>query len=206
MGSKDNFQWLDSTGSSEYNITDNQAYADATMKKISKFLIDVQKAARKYNLIGKGNLVSQKGYRVNRTDQDNITIIEIFMINYGMFQNKGVKGVDSISNAPNSPYQFKTYGMPKSAIDGIAASIRSGKRMTRNVKSKKVGLEKKSKSETDSVMSEAKRIAYMIKKYGIKTKPFFTEAFEKSFGKLTNDEIVAFKKQLVATIVKQNRK
>lgn len=206
MAKKDTFEWLDNTGSNEYKRNDENAFRDNIEKKIERYLKQVQKAARKYKLIDKGNLVSEKGYRVERTDIDKITMLQIFMINYGLYQDKGVQGVKDSSNAPNSPYKFKTLGMPESAIESLSKSIKSGKKKVRNVQYEKVGLETKASDSEGDVMSQARSMAYMIKSYGIKTKPFFTEVFEKNFGKLTESDKEALKKSLVATLIKQNRK
>lgn len=197
---KNDFEWLDGTGSSSFNIEDKSAFETTLEKKIAKFLLDVQKGVRKYGLIGSGKLATEQGYKTKVTKQPQLTQVEIFMINYGMFQNFGVKGIRSHKNAPDSPYKFKTYGMPQSARDGIRAMIMKGKKKTRNVKYEKVGLERKNKDSKDPIDIQVADAVYKIKKYGIKTKPFFTEAFEKHFGTFDEEMIKAIKKQMVTTL------
>jgi hypothetical protein len=203
MASKADLKWLSTTGTDR--DLSKSSIPQALDKKIDKFLKQVQKNARKYKLIGTGNLVSEKGYRVE-TIQDNAnTIIQIFMVNYGMYQNRGVRGLRSFSNAPDSPYSFKKWGMSKEGLKSIADGIRRGKYITKNVKYKRVGLERKATESKDPIEQQAKQIAYNIKKYGIKTKPFFTEAFQSAFGKFDTIEIDAIKKDLVATLIKSNK-
>lgn len=197
---KNNFEWLDNTGSSSYSVAGKGEFETTLEKKIAKFLVDVAKGARKYKLIGTGKLASQQGYRVNVIKQPQLTQVEIFMLNYGMFQNFGVKGIKSHRNAPNSPYKFKTWGMPQATRDAMRSMVMKSKQKTRNVKYEKVGLEGKNKESKDPVDVQVADAVYKIKKFGIKTKPFFTEAFEKHFGTFDEEMIKAIKKQFVTQL------
>jgi hypothetical protein len=91
-----------------------------------------------------------------------------------------VKGVRSSKNAPNSPYQFKNYGMSADGRKSIRDYIESGRAKIRSVKQDKalgIGTERKSKSLIDV---QTDTLIYLIKKYGIKATNYFTKTIEQS--------------------------
>jgi len=114
--------------------------------------------------------------------------LRIYMANYYDFVNKGVKGVDSSKNAPNSPYKYKTYGMSEEGRKSIKQYIQSGKAKikvaTRKNTVNAVGKEKKKVSLLD-LKTDA--LVYLIKKYGIKTTNFFDEATDKVQEEMIKD-------------------
>ena len=130
--------------------------------------------------------------------------IKISMINYYDFVNKGVKGVDDSSNAPSSPYQYKTYGMPKSARDGIKKYIESGKARLRLETPKKTitGAQK----GNVSINSQVQTMVYLIKKWGIKTTNFFDNATERVTKDLGEDLMYLLGKTIVVQIGKPKKK
>ena len=124
--------------------------------------------------------------------------IKISMIDYYDFVNKGVKGVDDFSNAPSSPYQYKTYGMPKKARDGIKKYIQSGKARLRleNPKKTIIGAQKKGAS----INSQVQTMVYLIKKWGIKTTNFFDNATERVTKDLGEDLMYLIGKTIIVKI------
>lgn len=109
------------------------------------------------------------------------------MLDYFDYPNEGVKGVDFSSNAPNSPYQYRTYGMPEKAINSLKTYILSGKAKIRSVKKDValgIGLEAKglrSGNKKTLIQKQAETMAFMIKKYGIKATNYFNLAIEDTF-------------------------
>lgn len=197
MAKNSEFKWLNETGSDRFNIADKTAIKTGLEKKIGKFLVEVQDNVRRYKLIGTGALASNKGIKVNTIDKGPITEVEFYMIKYGMFQNLGVKGIKSFRNAPASPFKFKKWGMSDEGRNNIKQSILQGKLKTRNVKYEKQGLETKTNKSKDPIDAQVDDIVYKIKRFGIKAKPFYTEAFEKYFGKFDEEMIKYIKKQIV---------
>ena len=130
--------------------------------------------------------------------------IKISMINYYDFVNKGVKGVDDFSNAPNSPYQYETYGMPKKARDGIKKYIQSGKARLRLETPKKtiIGAQKKGAS----INSQVQTMVYLIKKWGIKTTNFFDNATERVTKDLSEDLMYLIGKTIIVKIGQPKKK
>jgi hypothetical protein len=110
---------------------------------------------------------------------------------YAKFVDEGVKGVSSSRNAPNSPYQFKNFGMSPAGRESIKKWLSSAKAKVRSKDVKKYGAkgtERKFKkiSEMDERVNTT---IYNIKKYGIKTRNFINpvlkkslEGFEKELG------------------------
>jgi hypothetical protein len=110
---------------------------------------------------------------------------------YAKFVDEGVKGVRSSRNAPNSPYQFKNFGMSLAGRESIKKWLSSAKAKVRSKDVKKYGAvrtERKFKkiSEMDERVNTT---IYNIKKYGIKTRNFINpvlkktlEGFEKELG------------------------
>lgn len=201
---EEDFSWLDDTGSSDYTPVDRQAISGTIEGKAADLIQKVVDNAIRYKLVGEGTLTSEKGYQTKVTKSNDLTTLEIFMIFYGLFQDRGVKGFKSDKNAPNSPYQFKYGKMSEDGIANIKKSITQGRmkfssKMVR--KYSKIGLETKAKEETgDPIEKEAQRMAYLIKAFGIKTRPFFKEAFEDVFGPLQYDIMKAAKKQFIARL------
>jgi hypothetical protein len=110
---------------------------------------------------------------------------------YAKFVDKGVKGVRSSRNAPNSPYQFKNFGMSADGRESIKKWLSSAKAKVRSKDVKKygaVGTERKFKKISESEQ-QLNTTIYNIKKYGIKTRNFIDpvltktlQGFEKELG------------------------
>jgi hypothetical protein len=109
---------------------------------------------------------------------------------YAKFVDKGVKGVRSSKNAPNSPYQFKNFGMSSAGRESIKKWLSSAKAKVRSKDVQKYGAvrtERKFKkiSEMDERLNTT---IYNIKKYGIKTRNFIDPVLTKT--------LVGFEKEL----------
>lgn len=101
---------------------------------------------------------------------------------YAKFVDEGVKGVRSSKNAPNSPYQFKNFGMSEEGRKSIANWLRTSKAKVSSKDVQKygaVGTERKFKkiSETEQRLNTT---IYNIKKYGIKARNFIDPVLKKT--------------------------
>ena len=200
----DNFAKI---GKSDYTIEDtaNIDLSNPTLALFNsyakEFLTAIEEQIKKKNVKASGKL------------QDNIKVIanedgsgiKISMIDYYDFVNKGVKGVDSRKNAPNSQYQYKTYGMPKSARKGIKEYIQSGKASISVVNQKRttIGAEKKKISLIDL---KTNTLVYLIKKYGIKTTNYFDIAIQSVVKNLSEDIMNLLGKTIVVQIGQPKKK
>ena len=170
----------------------------------------------KYADLFKDAIVEQikiKGISASGDLADNIKLkinedgsgMKISMLDYYDYVNKGVRGVDDESNAPSSPYQYKTYKMPKKARDGLKKYIQSGKASIRVVNKKKttIGAEVKRVSLIDLKVNT---LVYLIKKYGIKTTNYFDIATESVAKDLGEDIMYLLGKTIAIQIGKPKKK
>ena len=136
-------------------------------------------------------------------DEDGMGF-KIRMLNYFDYPNKGVKGVLSSTNAPTSPYQYKTFGMNREGRKSISDYVLSGRAKIRNVRNDKavgIGIERKGVSALDSKINT---LIYLIKAYGIKTTNYFDDAFNKVFKDFAVTAADAVGRDIVITIQRLN--
>ena len=133
------------------------------------------------------------------------TKLQIKMLDYYDFPNKGVKGVKSSKNAPGSPYQYKNYGMNAAGRKSIKDYVRSGRAKiasTSGDKARGIGLERKGVSLLDV---KTNTLIYLIKAYGIKTTKYFDKAFEKVFKDFEIVVAEAVGRDIVITLDRINK-
>jgi hypothetical protein len=105
---------------------------------------------------------------------------------YSDYQDKGVKGIKNrrktFPNAEGRFYQFKTYGMPVEALQGLEGWMKR-----KNMEIDATNLRIKYGDETvagrqmlPQISSSAKRLAYFIKKYGIEGKMFVKRSIDEA--------------------------
>lgn len=110
--------------------------------------------------------------------------LEFLMEEYGIFQDKGVKGKSSSSKAPNSPFRFGTgTGRKGGLTEGINKWVQRKRFQFRDRKSGKFL----------SYKSTAFLISRSIYQKGIAPSMFFTKPFEKAFKGLSKDLLEPFK-------------
>ena len=167
----------------------------------NEFLFAIEEQIKLKNIRASGKLLDKTKIDVNEDGSG----LKIRMLDYYDYVNKGVRGVDDESNAPNSPYQYKTYKMPKKARDGLKKYIESGKASIRVVNQKKttIGAEKKKISLIDL---KTNTLVYLIKKYGIKTTNFFDIATESVTKNLGEDIMNLLGKTIVVQIGQPKKK
>jgi hypothetical protein len=117
------------------------------------------------------------------------------MEDYGVFQDKGVRGKTSSTKAPNSPFRF---GSGKGKKGGLTEGINKW------VKRRRFQFRDKKTGRFMSYNSTAFLISRSIYNKGIAPSLFFTKPFEKAFKNLDKDLIEAYKldvEQLIKTTV-----
>jgi hypothetical protein len=134
---------------------------------------------------GKKN-VSKELY--NSLDYDlnvspNSFSLSFLMEEYGMFQDKGVKGKNSSAKAPNSPYKF---GSGTGRKGGLTESINEW------VRARRFQFRDKKSGRFMSYDSTAFLISRSIYNKGIEASLFFTKPFERAFKRLDADIIKAY--------------
>jgi hypothetical protein len=126
--------------------------------------------------------------------------LSFMMEDYGVFQDKGVRGKSSSAKAPNSPFRFGT-GTGKKG--GLSEGINKW------VKRKRFQFKDRKSGKFLSYDSTAFLISRSIYHKGIAPSLFFTKPFEKAFKNLDKDIVKAFRldvEALLETTVKDNLK
>jgi hypothetical protein len=97
---------------------------------------------------------------------------------YSDYQDKGVKGIrnrrKTYPNAEGRFYQFKTYGMPIEALQGLEGWMKR-----KNMEIEATNLIE-GRQMLPQISSSAKRLAYYIKKYGIEGKMFVKKSIDEA--------------------------
>ena len=126
--------------------------------------------------------------------------LAFMMEDYGVFQDKGVRGKSSSAKAPNSPFKFGT-GTGKKG--GLSEGINKW------VKRKRFQFRDRKSGKFLSYDSTAFLISRSIYNNGIKPSLFFTKPFKKAFKNLDKDIVKAFRldvEAILKTSVKDNLK
>jgi hypothetical protein len=194
-------------GKSDYSIEDtaNIDLNNPTLALFFEYTEIFQKEIREQikdkNITSSGQLADN----IDVVANEDGTGVFINMIDYYDFVNKGVKGVNSSKNAPNSPYKYKTYGMPESARKGLKTYINSGKASVRVVNSKKTTIAAEQKRES-LIDTKVNQLVYNIKKYGIKTTGYLDNAMAIVLPKLSEDILNLIGRAIVIQIGQPKKK
>ena len=140
----------------------------------------------KRNLTNGGKNVSKKLYNSIKGDvkaMPNSLSLQFSMEDYGAYQDLGVKGKNSISKAPDSPFRFgKGTGKKGGLTEGIKEWVRKRRFQ---FKDKKTG-------RFLSYESTAFLITRGIYNKGIRPSMFFTKPFEAAYKNLPNELVESF--------------
>ena len=192
------------------NIVDFNEVSTILEKYAAMLEENIAKYADRKGITASGDLLSSMKGEI--TKKNGVETYRLRMLSYYDYPNEGVKGVDSSKNAPNSPYQYKTYGMPKSAKNSLKEYILSGKSKIESVKKDValgIGLERKGLSNINKkslIDKQVDTMAYMIKKYGIKATNYFNLAFEETFRDFEVEITKAIGDDIVITFESINKK
>jgi hypothetical protein len=146
------------------------------------------------------------------TEENGVDIFRLRMLDYYDYPNQGVKGVNSSSNAPGSPYQYRNYGMSSEGRASLKRYILSGKAKIRSVQNdkalgkggEKIGVAFSSKKTL--IDKQVDTLAYLIKRFGIKKTNYFTDAFNKTFENFEVDMMEAAGRDIVITFNRLNKR
>jgi hypothetical protein len=182
------------------------------LNKFAKYVIQQSRS----NLTKSGKSVSKELY--NSLDYDlnvskNSFSLSILMEDYGVFQDKGVKGKDPSKvsknakikgqQAPNSPYRFGSgnYSGQWSSFVG---------KLEVWAKKKNIRLrDEKGRFKKGNYKTIAQVIAGNIYNRGIRPSMFFTKPFEKAFKELNQELLQAYAldvQKFMTTTIKDNFK
>jgi len=166
----------------------SQDFIEVQAKDIGEFLLqraNVFKEAweeilNSKNIVASGDITKNLDFAV--VEKPNEIELNISFVPYATYVDRGVKGVMSDRNAPDSPYQFRNFGMSKEGRRSISKWLKTAKAKVRTTDVKKYGAvntERKFKkiSDQDSKLNTA---IYMIKRFGIKKRNFINPVLQKT--------------------------
>lgn len=178
-------------------MTNNEL--NKTLKAFGKYVVDQSKANLEKDGKSGGELYNSVSY--NLIQEANAFLLEFLMEDYGIFQDKGVKGADpeNISpnskirgqQAPNSPYRFGS-GSKRGTFKTFTA------KMAEFAKNKNIrfripkGQKGAGQFKTGNYKSMGYVIAKNIYNRGLKPSYFFTKPFEQAFANLPDELLNQF--------------
>jgi hypothetical protein len=174
-------EFLDSRGTEKFSVIEANDIGALLLKRGEIFKKEWTKIINQKKIIASGAIERDLTFYIEE-ETEKATLFVKFP-EYAKFVDRGVKGVKSSRNAPDSPYQFKNYGMSAEGRESLKKWMSSAKAKVSSRDVKKYGTfrsESKFKkiSEADSKLNT---LIYNIKKFGIKKRNFITPVIEKSF-------------------------
>lgn len=190
------------------NIAEFGVVASMLEQYGAELLNNVSDFANAKNVVGSGDLL--KNITSEIESNGGVNIFRLRMLDYYDYPNEGVKGVNSSRNAPNSPYQYKNYGMPESGRASLKKYILSGRAKIASVTNDKaLGIGGESKgvsfaSKKSLIDRQVDTLAYLIKRFGIKATNYFTDAFNKTFKDFEVNMVEAVERDVIITFNRIN--
>jgi hypothetical protein len=169
-----------STGSESFSVIDAKEIGKLLLARGDVFKDEWIRVVNEKNIVASGDIERNLTFYLDT--EPEVATLYIEFAKYAKFVDKGVKGVKSSKNAPDSPFQFKNYGMSAEGRASLKKWMSQGKAKVSSRDVKKYGAfrtESKFKkiSEADSKLNT---LIYNIKKYGIKKRNFITPIVKKS--------------------------
>jgi hypothetical protein len=170
-----------STGSESFSVIDAKEIGKLLLARGDVFKDEWIRVVNEKNIVASGDIERNLTFYLDT--EPEIATLYIEFAKYAKFIDRGVKGVKSSKNAPDSPFQFKNYGMSAEGRASLKKWMSQGKAKVSSRDVKRYGAfrtESKFKkiSEADSKLNT---LIYNIKKYGIKKRNFITPIVQKSF-------------------------
>lgn len=172
--------FVQSTGSKRLTVIDKEEIGRILFERGELFKDEWIKIINQKNIVASGDIERDLTFYLEEGTDTATLFIEYPY--YAKFVDRGVKGVKSSRNAPDSPFKFKNYGMSAEGRASLKKWLSSAKAKVSSRDVKKYGAvrtEKKFKkiSEEDSKLNT---LIYNIKKYGIKKRNFITPVLDKT--------------------------
>lgn len=194
MKKDDDLKWTGGSDDFELISKGDKLFKDKLNNIGLQFFLNVVESAQTYTdketgkvgLVDTGAMTNEKNYKAKIIQSGSTSEIELYMLFYSRFIDQGVQGVFDNTNAPNSPYKFKTLGMPEKVRKKFINYVKRNKqRITDTTKtgSGKIGLEVKASdrpNKKDINEKEADQLIYLIKAFGIKETKFIRNAWKKT--------------------------
>ena len=170
----------------------DESFIEAQAEEIGALLLERADIFRKawVDIVNRKKIVASGDIETNikyyLVEKPNVVELNIEYVKYATFVDRGVKGVKSSRNAPDSPYQFKDYKMADEGRKSLRKWLTSGKAKFRASDVKKYGAVKteskfKKISETDQRLNT---LIYNIKKIRYQKARFYKPSRSKNVKRL----------------------
>lgn len=164
---------------------------EALIKKFRSYVIQQSRS----NLTKGGKNVSSKLYNSIQSEvlqEDDYSLINFSMEDYGAYQDQGVRGKSKSAKAPNSPFKF---GSGTGREGGLTKGI------DKWVRNRGIQFRDKETGKFLSYQSTAFIITRSIYQTGIRPSLFFTKPFERAKNKYLGKELNKAFKADIDTLV-----
>lgn len=182
---KINLDFLNETGTTQYQKVDMKGVDAILLEYANKFKTNLVASINRHQVTASGDMQSDDNLYFDLVEESNgSTTLNIHVVEYAKFVDKGVKGWGSSKNAPRSPYSF--HNPAKTSSNGefrksIKRYIESGKAKVRVSDVKKYGAVGGEVKKLPLIDLKVNKLMYLIRRFGIKTTNFLQQPIEQSF-------------------------
>lgn len=150
-----------------------------------KFKTNLVASIKRHQVTASGDMQSPDNLYFDLVEESNGSrTLNIHVVEYAKFVDKGVKGWGSSKNAPASPYSY--HNPAKTSSNGefrksIKRYIESGNAKVRVSDVRKYGAVGGEKKKLSLIDLKVNKLMYLIRRFGIKTTNFLQQPLEQSF-------------------------
>jgi hypothetical protein len=183
---KINLDFLNDTASvSRMQIVDMKGVDAILSEYAEKFKSNLIASIKTHQVTASGDMQSPDNLYFDLVEESNGSkTLNIHVVEYAKFVDKGVKGWGSSKNAPTSPYSY--HNPAKTSSNGefrksIKRYIESGKAKVRVSDVRKYGAVGGEVKKLSLIDLKVNKLMYLIRRFGIKTTNFLQQPLEQSF-------------------------
>jgi hypothetical protein len=183
---KINLDFLNDTSSvSRMQVVDMKGVDAILSEYAEKFKTNLVASIKKYQITASGRMQSPDNLYFDLIEEpDGGRTLNIYVVEYAKYVDKGVKGWGSSKNAPSSPYSYSNPA--KTSSNGqfrksIKEYIESGKAKVRVSDVRKYGAVGGEKKKLSLIDAKVNKLMYLIRRFGIKTTNFLQQPIDQSF-------------------------
>jgi hypothetical protein len=195
--------FIQSKAQSGFQKLDLKALDNLLLEYAEKYKEELIASIESKQITASGEM--EKNITFTLKDKNGIKVLDIYLVDYAKFVDKGVKGWGSSQNAPSSPYSFGNPAKSDSKgkfRENIKKYISSGKAKVRSLDVKRHGAIKGETKGVKLIDARVKTLMYLIRRYGIKTTNFMKEPNEKVFRDLAVSIADEFAVNIAVQIIK----
>jgi len=183
---KVNLDFLNDTASvSRMQVVDMKGVDKILSEYANKFKTNLVASIKTKQITASGRMQSPDNLYFDLVEEsDGGRTLNIYVVEYAKFVDKGVKGWGSSKNAPFSPYSYSNPAKTSSNGEfrrSIKEYIESGKAKIRVSDVRKYGAVGGEKKKLSLIDAKVNKLMYLIRRFGIKTTNFLQQPIDESF-------------------------